>query len=246
MLELRQIDGFPCHRAGSDGYVYRLIKKPSSPNYPMKRVDHQGPHGYRRVALKRGFVFATHIVIATAFHGPKPSPAHEVRHLNGDRTDNRPENIAWGTRTENVRDMVRHGTCCRGEKSGAAKLSEAEVDAIRVLRQQGATYAAIAERYGVSQSNIACIVRGKSWAHRMKRTDDGVEWERYAGGNEIPRGVNTRGSKNGGAVLTEAIVREMRALRKRGSTYQSIADRYGVTYGTVQFAVNRVTWKHVD
>src|SRR5262249_12949164 len=38
------------------------------------------------------------------------TPHHEVRHLNGIRTDNRPENLAWGTKSENMQDAVRHGT----------------------------------------------------------------------------------------------------------------------------------------
>jgi hypothetical protein len=35
----------------------------------------------------------------------------EARHLNGNPADNRwPENLAWGTQSENNLDRVRHGT----------------------------------------------------------------------------------------------------------------------------------------
>ena len=35
----------------------------------------------------------------------------EGRHLNGNPADNRwPENLAWGTSSENSHDLVRHGT----------------------------------------------------------------------------------------------------------------------------------------
>jgi hypothetical protein len=51
-----------------------------------------------------------HRLIAAAFHGPQPVSFLEIRHLNGDPTDNRPENLAWGTRSENQQDAVSHGT----------------------------------------------------------------------------------------------------------------------------------------
>jgi len=41
--------------------------------------------------------------------GPCPE-GHVTRHLNGDPTDNRLENLRWGTRSENQRDSVKHGT----------------------------------------------------------------------------------------------------------------------------------------
>lgn len=51
-----------------------------------------------------------HVLVCEAFHGPKPKPGMVVRHLNGVSTDNRPENLAWGTHSENNFDLVRHGT----------------------------------------------------------------------------------------------------------------------------------------
>lgn len=50
-----------------------------------------------------------HVLVAEAFIGPKP-PGEEVRHLDGTRTNNVWTNLAWGTRSENMRDKERHGT----------------------------------------------------------------------------------------------------------------------------------------
>jgi HNH endonuclease/NUMOD4 motif len=41
-----------------------------------------------------------HVLVCTAFHGPKPAPGYEVRHLNGIKGDDRADNLAWGTRAE--------------------------------------------------------------------------------------------------------------------------------------------------
>lgn len=68
-------------------------------------------HGRRMVKLsKRGpKLFHVHVLIATAFHGPRP-PGQEVRHLDGDALNNCADNLAWGTKSENTLDQVRHGT----------------------------------------------------------------------------------------------------------------------------------------
>lgn len=43
-----------------------------------------------------------HRVVATAFHGPSPSDSHVVDHIDTNRRNNRPENLRWVTRLENI------------------------------------------------------------------------------------------------------------------------------------------------
>lgn len=50
-----------------------------------------------------------HQFVAEAFYGPRPFAGAQVRHLNGNRFDNRACNLAWGTVTENRHDRSRHG-----------------------------------------------------------------------------------------------------------------------------------------
>lgn len=68
--------------------------------------------GHRRVQLyfngKRREFFV-HRLVMLAFVGPVPE-GMEVCHNNGDPTDNRLTNLRYGTRSDNERDKVRHGT----------------------------------------------------------------------------------------------------------------------------------------
>ena len=43
-----------------------------------------------------------HRIVATAFHGEPPTPTYVVDHIDTNRQNNRPENLRWVTRLENV------------------------------------------------------------------------------------------------------------------------------------------------
>jgi len=53
-----------------------------------------------------------HRVVCEAFHGPAPFPKSVVIHLNEDATDNRAENLKWGTQKENL-NMPKFIDYCR-------------------------------------------------------------------------------------------------------------------------------------
>lgn len=64
--------------------------------------------GYARVLLGRFGRRAVHRLVAEAFISARPV-GMQIRHLDGDAGNNRPENLAWGTTSDNTRDQVRHG-----------------------------------------------------------------------------------------------------------------------------------------
>ncbi len=68
--------------------------------------------GHFRVKLRREGTcrkFQVHRLVLTVFHSDPPDVDSEACHKNGDPSDNRLSNLKWGTREDNIRDMVLHG-----------------------------------------------------------------------------------------------------------------------------------------
>jgi hypothetical protein len=159
MIEIRHIPGHPGYIATSEGHIYSLHRS-------LRRVGHMGAYGYEVITNdQRDGTVGVHRLVCLAFHGLPPTKGHQARHLNGVKTDNRPENLAWGTFAENEADKELHGTSNKGERNPRCKLKAEDIPRIRTMRADGATYKQCAEAFGVSQSNVRFICQRKSWGH---------------------------------------------------------------------------------
>lgn len=104
-----------------------------------------------------------HNVVLEAFVGPRPAGFHGC-HLDGDRLNNRVENLAWLSASDNNKQKKEHGTWQGGVNNGRAVLTWDAVDEIRErLSLKGETCASLAREFGVSPSAVSAIKRHKSW-----------------------------------------------------------------------------------
>lgn len=71
-----------------------------------------------------------HALVAEAFIGPRPTGL-DICHGNGVPTDNRPENLRYGTRSENQFDRVTHGNHYQANKTHCIRGHEYTLENIR-------------------------------------------------------------------------------------------------------------------
>lgn len=58
-----------------------------------------------------------HTLVLEAFVGPRPMPDMDACHNNGDKDDNRVENLRWDTKSANAQDSLAHGSNAEAKKT---------------------------------------------------------------------------------------------------------------------------------
>lgn len=177
----KPIPGFPGYVASSLGRVgsYRLHGSPpgrsggdQSARTPKLRLLKASPDpgGYLRVNLQANGKTCPQYVnrlVLLAFVG-EPPPGHETRHFpDRDKTNNRPDNLSWGTHKQNVADKAFHGTTTRhlGESHPNTDLTNEDVLRIRAKLADGVSVAEVARQENVTIGIVYSIRSRKSWRH---------------------------------------------------------------------------------
>lgn len=124
--------------------------------WPFSRSN----EGYPRIN-RNGKPTPTSRWVCELVHGPAPSPEYEAAHScgRGHLGCINPNHLRWDTRKGNFADKLIHGTDTRGQKSPVAKLTDAQVAAIRSIGEvvpQGL----IAQEFGIAQSYVSRILSG--------------------------------------------------------------------------------------
>jgi hypothetical protein len=100
-LEVRECDYKGEHySAREDGMVLRHAR----PGMRIRKRDNEWTYGNLNAA--NGYLYIgsarVHIIVATAFHGARDSKVYVVDHIDTNRQNNRPDNLRWVTRLENI------------------------------------------------------------------------------------------------------------------------------------------------
>lgn len=160
------------YSAGDDGRIY-------SGAAPLKPWFGGYEQQYAMVSAGDQRKAYIHRLVCEAFYGDAPEGLPEVRHLDGDPSNNRPENLDWGTKEQNAADRSAHGRAT-GEAHPSSKLTAETVAEIRALRG-GMTRPALAARFGVSRGTVDDVLDGRTWTERAAPPPNMPRYQRPPG-----------------------------------------------------------------
>lgn len=165
-IGISPINGYPEYQVTTEGEVIGKRGKPM--------VGHVDRCGYREVILsyypkiqKQALV---HRLVISTFCPIENMEDYQVNHKNGDKLDNRLENLEWCTRSENIKHAYQNGLEKKrcGEEHHSHVLTEDQVRYIKrvyVKRDRIFGASALSLRFGVDRTTIHDIIRGKTWRH---------------------------------------------------------------------------------
>lgn len=100
-------------------------------------------------------------IVCQEFYGDPPAGAQAAHSCRNPPCCNR-RHLRWASCSDNLFDMIEHGTRMRGERHPNRVLLESDVRQIRALK--GTDRESLSQRYGVSAKHIGKIQRRGAWA----------------------------------------------------------------------------------
>lgn len=156
----KQIPSCPGWLASNFGRICKPAVRQSMPNggfrisevLPTKGILEKRSGRYRFSVNHRTRRIAP--LICEAFHGSKPAEKHECMHLDEDKQNDSSDNLAWGTRKENMsapkfRETKRLALIATNPRR---KLSRLEV--AQIMKSRDTDAKVLAARYGIDRNYV--------------------------------------------------------------------------------------------
>lgn len=150
----------------AERFASKVDKRGSDECWPFtgSTAEHKLGHGEFFVSPDRGKVPAHSYALELATGTPCPPGMEACHHCDNPPCCN-PAHIYYGTRQQNVDDMITRGRNARGERVNSARLTEGQVVEMRNRYVSGERQLALAAEFGIRGSAVSLIVNGLRWAH---------------------------------------------------------------------------------
>ncbi len=134
----------------------RISKRGEIPERIM--CTHTSKRGYKRAPLAKNGISKTyfiHTLVAVAFH-TKSHPKHEVNHKDGDKLNNRSENLEWVSHKQNLKHASENDLLATGKNGKHYRAKKVQ------HKITGHIYTSIKEAaaaHNLNRSNLATYLR---------------------------------------------------------------------------------------
>lgn len=167
----KDIPGIPNYQASNFGRIKRLRHTRTYKKYSCTFKEKLlkltiTAFGYLHVNI-HSRCYLVHRLVLLAFVGPVPKGL-VTNHIDGNKQNNKIENLEITTYTENHLHAFRLGLRkpLQGEKAGNVKITDKQVKEIRRLYAGGQYYQKeLAKKFKVSQQLVSRVIRKEIWKH---------------------------------------------------------------------------------
>jgi len=140
----------------------KIMSLQENKGYPVVRL--RKPSGVRES-------FKVHHLVAKQFIGDPPgdlgrrSDDYQVDHIDGDKTNNRPDNLRWVQMSDHQELKKQKGEQAKGEEIPSSKLKAEDVREMRSRRKSGESYKSISQDYPACESTCRRAIKKETWQH---------------------------------------------------------------------------------
>ena len=171
--EWKDIPNFEgCYQVSNFGNVRSFSNshkgfKRNEPKMRALSLTHDGYQKVRLLANGKDITVRIHRLVAEMFV-PNPNGKETVNHIDGNKQNNRSDNLEWADRKEQLDHAYRTGlrSAKEGCENALSKLTPEQVNAIRAEYKKGSrefSSVKLGKKYGVSHRVVLLIVKGKSY-----------------------------------------------------------------------------------
>lgn len=243
--EWRPIKGINGYRVSNLGRVigkrgHVLKASPDHRGYPVVGICDHGHQKHINV----------HRLVAKAFlHNPDPSIYTDVNHIDGDKTNNRVENLEWCTKRHNLYHAYRTGLMPVKMPTGE------EIKEIRRLYAEGEDMNIIADKFRISYGTIKAHVAGihRRRVSKKNRREIKKLYENGARAVDLAKQFDchestihhiVKDTKRHAKRIQEdkeraLVMKEMKALHDKGVPVKEIAQMYNVSVTCARQRIKR-------
>jgi len=146
------------YKVSSEGTIVHARTMEPLKSHSMQKRSPTNGTDYQAVYIKGyGTSIRAHRIVCETYNGPAPLDRELVDHIDERKNNNHPQNLRWVSCSENMQSFA--------DRNIRKQYSPTKISMVKKLINNGWTNDRIAQKVGMSDSNVSSIKRGRIWKH---------------------------------------------------------------------------------